>query len=384
MSPTITKAEAITTDNWSAEFERSEALDSVLELARTLSAFQPTLGDLFQLHVILDTSVILEDLICLSKTKGRGHRRPAVYELVAKKTFVAYFPLEKVEEVEEKCMAISERYRLSSELILSYWSEYRRLLKLVTTADLELQHSDTLTLAARDPSDLPFLQARHIVGASVIISKDHDILESGAPAMPWSKVLIDLRHYSRKRGLQAAIFLGTGAAILVPTAAIINFFRVIYRICAKLPREALALLAIGITLAFLIPKSRAFLVNAGKTLWNNVAVLGPVFAEVLQIAAEAEKHAEQIRITIDEQLPSAFLRNRPSLAQACYRACVVAGRPLTVEEVWSMAIRHGARSRARDPLKSVLTVLRRQRSLVALPDGRWSAPIYLEGCRSQT
>lgn len=372
MPSTITKTKTIP-DNWSAEFERSEALDGVLELARTLSAFQPIFGDLFQLHVILDTSIILEDLICLIKTNGQEHRRPAVYELVVKKTFVAYFPLEKLGEVEEKCRVISERYRLSLDLLMSYWSKYRQHLKLVTTDDLELKHSDTSTLAARDPSDVPFLQARHIVGASLIISKDRDILESGAPAMPWSKVLIDLRHYSRKRGLQAAIFLGTGTVFLVPIAAIIHLIRALYRMCAKAPPEALILLAIGITLVFLIPKSRAFFVKASKTLWNNIEALGPVFADVLQAAAQAQKHAEEIRIKIDEQLPSALLRNRPSLTQACYRACVVAGRPLTLEEVWNMALGYGARSRARDPLSSVRAILKRQRSLLELPDGRWSA-----------
>lgn len=349
MNMTATKTETIE-KSWSTDFERSAALDGILETARNMSALQPILGNLLQAHVILDTSIIMEDLICLSKTNGEERRRPAIYELIAKKVFVAYFPLEKVGEVEEKCRTVSERYRLPPNVLLGYWTKYRQGLHLVPTSHLELEHADTLMLAERDPSDVPFLQARHVVGANVVISKDRDILESGAPAIPSSKVLIDLRCYSRKRGLQAAIILGTGTAIVLPLAAIISFARMLYRTFTKVPREAILLAAIGLAAALIVPRSRAFVINAAKEAWEGINKIGPIVFPILsaamQAVAETEEHAKVIQAGIDKDLPAALLIKKPTLGQACYRACLVAGVPLTAEEIWSRAQNYGKKPRA--------------------------------------
>lgn len=385
MSTTATKTETIT-GTWSTDFERSEALDGILETARNMSALQPILGNLLQAHVILDTSIIVEDLICLCKTNGEEHRRPAIYELIAKKVFVAYFPREKVGEVEEKCRTVSERYGLPPDVLLSHWTKYRQRLHLVPTSHLELEHADTLMLAGRDPSDVPFLQARHVVGANVVISKDRDILESGAPAMPSSKVLIDLRHYSRKRGLQAAIFLGTGTAIVLPLAAIISFARMLYRASAKVPREALLLAAIGLAAALIVPRSRAFVINAAKEAWEGINKIGPlvfpILSAAMQAVAETEEHAKVIQAGIDKDLPPALLIKKPALGQACYRACLVASVPLTAEEIWSSAQNYGAKSRALDPLRSMRRVLKRHPLLRERADGRWSVIETSDGRRS--
>ena len=91
---------------WTAELEHSEALDAVLAVAMSMHGLSASLGPLLQFHVVIDTSIIVEDLIYLIKTQGQEHRRPAVYELVAKKALIAYFPMEKLGEVEAKCLAI--------------------------------------------------------------------------------------------------------------------------------------------------------------------------------------------------------------------------------------------------------------------------------------
>lgn len=377
MTDTIEEVQASRrADDWSATLERSEGLDAVMALVGRLQSLHPVIADIFQLHAILDSSIIVEDLICLAKTHGSEHRRPAIYELAGKRTLIAYFPLEKLSEVEEKCREISERYDFPLHVVKNYWAKYLQRLHLVPTYDLERDRPDVQALAARDPTDVPFLQARHLVGASVVISKDRDIAASGAPTMAWSNVLVDLRHYSRKHGLKVGIYLATGTAIVAPIGAFIGCIRSLCNLAKKIPREVLVGMALLIVAALLFPPTREAIVRTGQKLRANVGriatALHPVITEACRAAVEAEKQSKKIMASIDERMPVAIVKNKPSLSQACYRACLLAPEPLTTQEVWQMAQRYGASSRAKHPLRSVKAALRRHSRLIGrTPDGGW-------------
>lgn len=372
------------TDAWGAKIERLEALDAVMALVGQLHLLHPIITDLFQLHVILDTSVIIEDLICLAKTRGSEHRRPAIYELAGKKTLVAYFPLEKTAEVEAKCVELSERYGIPLALLRDCWSKYLQRLHLVPTHHLELDHPDVRALADRDPTDVPFLQARHLVGATVVVTKDRDIAASGAPTMPWSKVFVDLRHYSRKQGLKVGIYLATGTAIVAPIGALVSCIRSLCHLAKKIPREVLVGMALLIVAALLFRPTREALSKTGHTLRANVGRIAtavkPVVVEAFRVAVEAEERAKEIKATIDKHLPTALVKRKPSLSQACYQACLLAKKPLTTQEVWQIAKQYGATSCAQNPLRSVDATLKRHAHLIGrTTDGRWQLLPILRG-----
>ena len=372
MSDAVVKAAVATT--WADKLEHSEALDAVMAAATKMYELNVSFGQFLQIDVIIDTNIVVGDLLTLLKTNGQEHRRPAIFELLAKKTLVGYFPLEKLDEVHAKCVEMSRRYSISLDLLKSLWEKYRQHLYFVRTSDLERERADSLKLASRDPTDVPFVQALHIVGASVVLSNDPDLHASGAPVMPWSRVLVDLRHYSRKHGLQVAIILGTSTAVLVPMAALVGCVKLIDHACKSIPRNALLAAVAGIAIALLIPQSRAFLIKTGKAVLEGLkefgSVVGPAIGKAFEEAERAKAEAAAMRPALDKAL-APMLQTRITLAQACYRACLVAAHPLTVSEVWSVASRNGAKSRAQDPLRSVLTALRRHRLLEVLPDGRW-------------
>lgn len=360
--------------SWVEEFEHSEALDAVMAALSTMHELNASVGTLLQVHAIVDTNIIYGDILALVRRKNDDRKRPAVLELLAKRTIIGYFPQEKLLEVQEKCSELSSRYGVALEVVTDLWAKYQKHLRIVPTRNLERERLDSQTLAARDPTDVPFLQARHIVGASVVLSNDQDLHASGAPVMPWSRVLLDLRHHSRKEGLKAAIFLGTATAVVVPVAALIGCVRLIYSAAKTIPRNAWIIAAVGLGVALLIPQSRKFLIDTGKAALNGLKTIGgkagPVLGRAMEMATKAGNEANEKRPALARKLARALSR-RLSLTQAVYRACLLASNPLTVAEVWAAAARDGARSKAKEPLRSVLRALKQHPLLLALPDGRW-------------
>lgn len=199
-------------------------------------------------------------------------------------------------------------------------------------------------------------------------------MRPGAPVMPWSRILLDLRHHSRKEGLKAAIFVGTTTAIVLPVAALIGCVQLIYNSAKRIPREAWIIAAVGLGIALLIPQSRKFLLDTGKSVVEGLKQFGsnagPVLGHAMEAAAKAGSEADARRPALEKGL-GRHLARRLTLTQAVYRICLLTGRPLTVEEVWAAAVRDGARSTARAPLRSVLRALRRHPLLRTRPDGRW-------------
>lgn len=370
--------EPMTTDSarshWTEELEHAEALDGFMAAAMTMQALNEVLGEFLRVHVIVDSNFIFADIIAILRKNSTGRRRPATLELLAKRTLVGYFPAEKLPEMHEKCVEISTRYKIPLPQVLKIWEKYQSHLHLVPTRELERERADIKQLASRDPSDVAFLQARHIVGASVVLTNDVDIHASGAPVMPWSRILLDLRHHSRKEGIKAAIFFGTGTAVMVPVLTVIGVVHLIWKALKSIPGKALGIAAVGIGIALLIPQSRRFLFDAGKRFLEGVSAAGekalPILNDALMASARAEKDAQAIRPRLEREL-GAVLTRHLTLTQAVYRACLINPKPMTVGEIWKVAAREGARSRAKDPLRSVLRALKRHPLLRRLPDGRW-------------
>jgi len=103
-------------------------------------------------------------MLALVRSSGNDCKRPAVLELLAKRTIIGYFPEEKLAEMREKCVELSVRYDTAPAVIADLWAKYQKHLNIVPTRNLERERLDSQALAARDPTDVAFLQARHIVG----------------------------------------------------------------------------------------------------------------------------------------------------------------------------------------------------------------------------
>lgn len=361
---------------WTDRLEYSEALDQVMEALSRLHQLEVKFEDFLRVHAVVDTNVIYADLRYMLRYKPGDRRRPAIFELLAKRTIIGFFPIDKVREVEDKCLEMAERYGVHPRTILELWEQYKKVLRFVPTAAIALKRLDVQTLAARDPTDLAFLQARHAVGASVIVTNDPDIIASGAPvASSTLQVFLDLRHYSRQQGLMAAVKLGTGMVVMAPIAAVIAGIHGLSTLIKKIPREALYAIAGVIGVALLFPSTRKFLVDTGKVAWQKLNEVGevviPVLVEAYAASEKARVNATAIRPRIDQELEKVLRARRLTLGQAVFRACALADSPLSVQEVWDSAVRDGAKSNAKNPLTSVRRALKAHPLLKPIADGRW-------------
>lgn len=345
-------------------------------LAAGMSDLGMDLGAIFRLHVIVDTNVIFGDMLAILRKQRLGPQRPAAMELFAKRILVGYFPHEMLGEVHAKCVEISGRYKIALPEVLALWEKYRRHLVIVPTRDLERERTDSKALALRDPTDLPFVQARHIVGASVVLTNDADLGACGVPVMPWSQVLLDLRHYARDEGLRVALFLGSGTAVVVPFIGLVGCVKLIHKMARSIPPKALLIAAAGLGVALLIPQSRKFLLDAGRAIVEKAkrigSAIGPLITDAVKAGTQAQERAAATRPSLEGRLAK-VLGKRLTLTQAVYRACLLAGKPLTPEQVWRAAKSNGAKSRARDPIRAVRRALKSHPLVESLPDGRWRA-----------
>jgi hypothetical protein len=375
-STTTTTIPPAPTEDWTESFRHSEVLDGLMALASALQELSPEFQKFLRIHVIVDTNIIYGDLYAMLRKERVGHRRPAVMELLAKRTLIGYFPREKLPELHSKCVELSDRYGLPLADVVALRNEYERHLVLVPTMDLERERADSQAIALRDPTDLTLAQARHIVGASVVLTNDPDIEASGVPVMPWSQVLLDLRHHARHEGVKAALFLAGGTVVLVPMIALIGCVKLMYEAGRRIPAKALLIAAAGLGIALIFPQSRKFLIDAGKSAFEGMkraaAVIGPLISQATEAGTRAQTAAMQMRPALEEKLARALVK-RLSLTQAVYRACLLATKPLSAEEIWRIAQRDGVVSKARNPLRSVVRALNRHPLIEPVGDRHWRA-----------
>src|SRR6266446_4836197 len=341
----------------------TEARSEVLAFLRFLVDLSPTVkqlvGEIIELDLVLDTNVILEELLFLAKRRRDPAAKTALMELLAAKTVIAFFPQEALSEVEAKCDEIAQRYAIPRVTLTDLWAEYRRQIYVVPTTHLPLRAECE---ALRDPTDLPFVQARHLVGADAVLTRDADIGAARVPVLSRARLLLDLRDYSRNKAMQVGIVVGSGIIATIPIAGLFTFIRWLVDVIRRIPRGLLWAAAAGIAIALLHPKSREFLIRTGKNVLHTVKDWGETFAplavRIAETAKLAEARAGQLQAKIEVPL-SKVRKPRMTLSQAVYRECVVAGQPMTDEEVWQAVSRKGIKSRARDPRRSVCAALRR-------------------------
>ncbi len=146
---------------------------------RELLAFYPTLVGLFgflpQLRLVIDSNIVLSELIWLVTKRRNPTARTALQEVIASGTIVAFAPEKLREEIKKHIKTIATDKGISEELLYTEWQNYEKYLHFCPVDALE----ENDNLPKRDPADLPFIYLYSRVGASAIVSWDKDIQRWG-------------------------------------------------------------------------------------------------------------------------------------------------------------------------------------------------------------
>ncbi len=352
----------------------ADILAAVRQMIRLVPGLQQSVGVVAQVHLIVDTNVLVEDLRFLAKKRRMPSARTSVQELLASETVVGYYPAEALPGLEAKLDEIASRDSINRADLSRLWEEYRRKLHICPAGRIPNATADCERL--RDATDLPFLALRHRVGADAILTEDADVSAAGTPVVPLIAVRIDLRDWARAKGMHLGVVVGGTMIVSMPIVAAVALLRAIGRAVAKLPPWLQVLLAVGVIAAIVHSRSRAAIGEAASRLgrqlskaWANVE---PHISRMIVEAADAEEEAKRLWTGLEPSLRASPMM--PTLAQAAYRACVMARRPLSTRDIMAVLQMSGFPAGSVTPA-GVEDVLRRNENVVMTTGGKWTVPV---------
>jgi len=349
----------------------ADALAAIRQVMRLLPKGVEYSHKAVQVHLVLDTNVLVEDLRFLAKTCRDAGARTGIQELLASETVVAYYPAEAVPELEAKLDEIARRDGLDRSKLGTLWDQYRTKLHICPVGAIPVTMADDCRVL-RDPTDLPFLALRHLLGANAIVTNDRDISAAGAPVIPPVHLRVDLRDLARAQGQHLAVIVGGIVVVGVPVVAVVAMIQGTAKAAVRLPPWLLALLGVGIVAVVLHPTSRAAIRSAAARIAHD---LGEVWTQIepdiqalLVAATEAGEESKHLAAALEGKLPGAV---RPTLEQAAYRACVSAGRALTTAQVLA-ALRMAGTLDVTTSKEDVDAALAANPNMARWDDGRWT------------
>jgi putative PIN family toxin of toxin-antitoxin system len=173
------------------------------------------LGTLAQFNVVVDTNIILGDLIWLVGKRKNPDATTELMECIRAGTIVAYVTRSILAEVNEHITTIATTQSLSEATLRTEWKAYRKLLKVRTPRKALVARYEN----GQDPDDAPTIALEKMLKAVGILSKDSDLVAMGG-------IVIELdftkqaRDYSRKTAIAATIRVSAGVVTVVGWGAI--------------------------------------------------------------------------------------------------------------------------------------------------------------------
>ena len=242
---------------------RSDELPALRSFLERFDTFQTLFPPIKQFEVIIDASVVISDLIWLTKHRKKKDARSSLQELIDSETVIPYAPSVLKEEVHKRLLTVSKEQRISLNNLEAEWEKYA---KTIVFEDSPNQ-SHELTDDIRDPNDLPYISLQLAKNAS-IYTRDKDFSSMGGATIDFH-VVARLRDYSRHAAIEYTIKSG-GVVVAVISGKLVellfSFVKSLAAQIGKLP-SWVWLIACGVLIvALLHPTSRKAVITFISTL----------------------------------------------------------------------------------------------------------------------
>jgi putative PIN family toxin of toxin-antitoxin system len=354
----------------------SDALPSLGDLLSDLIVLDPRWAQFLSVPrqhlLVVDTSVIMNDLYWRSRNCQDRSARTALKEAIDADKIIVIAPRQALDEVESKIRMRAGRWKTTENAL---WQEFAPYQDRIHFHDINLIH-DVADHLCRDLKDQPFIDLYLESGADAIATSDKDILTEEVRAIG-RETIIALRDCARAESVVLHTKLGGFIVIIVvteSTKAIWALVVALARAFVRLPvwLQLVTLTAIGT--GALHPRSRTMI---GELVSNRSEDLD-AFATMIQsivgatfrtFADESEKLADAQR-RMYEGLPE--IRRQLPLEAVIYSVCYAAREPLSVRDIARAVVKRGYQSRSRTFLAYLRKVLRKSERLVCGTDGLWT------------
>jgi predicted nucleic acid-binding protein len=320
---------------------------------------------------VIDTNVVIEELLYLVKSRKNPSARTSLQEAIDSGIVVALAPFKLRDEIIKHIPRLAEERGIPEESLRQAWLEYQHRINFVDVGPISAEDE----ASAADPDDLPFVYLYRKVDADAVLSRDRHIRAMGARSVEL-EVMIHIRDYARVKApevtLRAGAFIVTAPLVAGAHALVKLLIRAAKGIANLPPVVQLALLA-GAAVVGAHPHSRRALSTFASE--RVVKLKEPALAalSILQALMEQFDAAEQQvwskQEILERSIPRAAKRPLRSVARS---VCLGAGSALTVDELTRGVFRAGYESGSAQFKYYLLRVLRESEDFVCTPDGRWT------------
>ena len=331
------------------------------------AGLRPLLSGLAQMRFVLDTNIVISDLLELAKPHEVANYRTALQELTASATIIAYAPNYLKTEMAKRWPGIAADKGISSEMATKLWEDYQSGLRFCEVViDERRAHS-----RVQDPNDRSFLILAEQIGAHAIVSKDRDISAMGGQAVTIDFCVI-LRNYARHKTVEVAIQIGSIVLTSAAIGTIVLAAKVIQMVLAsimRLPPLLQLVIVAGVIWALADDKRRTALLAMVGLWWSGLSqTIADPMSRVFDDFTKAAPLVRQTSQQVDKKLE---VRKRVAL-RTLIRATLT-GEPssLSVREIERRVRMAGYFTKAQNLQAYIRRVLRQEPSFQQTVDDEW-------------
>jgi len=280
----------------------SDRLKQLRGVIRSYKQLTETLGTTFQFRLVVDSNVVLGDLLWLTTKRKNIAAKTDLIEVIESETIEVYAPPALFEEVEEKIPLIAKDKGIDVSLLIMQWQEYKTYLK---SSEPDIEKVAAIAKGV-DPDDAPFIALAQTISAHGVISKDKHIGMMGGAQISITCVT-HLRNYSRATAVELNIKVNGVIFAGLSVAAIDGLIQGVRQLSEKLSKAPdwvkLCLLA-GVLFVVLHPSARANVANKLNTVLGGIKELTP---SVIALISKAKILAEEKRVEAKANLDKAMV-----------------------------------------------------------------------------
>lgn len=273
-----------------------------------------------------------------------------------------FAPPKLIEEVEEHAAEIAVYCQVSVERVRQEWAH---LQKKIHFYEPETQNP----IGCIDPDDEPYRQVCIEIGAHAVYTRDNHFKSMGVPT-----INVDLDHMLRKNArassIKLTVSIGSTFSLMISFSLLKELWGLAYKGIQKIPTPIKIGILAATAAAFIHPRSRAKIIEAGTFLWTKLndprvkAVLSSLASQMYEACEIAKNTSKEI----EDSLPSPQKRYAIHFAR---EVCAIERRPLTLAEIASYMKKAGYITRSKNFAAYLRRLLHGSSNFLEVAPGYW-------------
>lgn len=303
---------------------RSDSLAKLNDFRKLNPVLREVIEEPVQIQLVLDASIIQQDLRFRLRHKKKPEARSALQEILDSGTVLPFAPPELIDEIEEHVPEIAVYCHVTEDRVRQEWA--------ILQKRIHFYEPETHDRAGCiDPDDAPYRQVCFELGAHAVYTKDGHFKSMGVPT-----IMIDLdrvlRKHARASSVKLAVSVGSTFTMVISVNVLKELFRLAAKGIEKIPTPVKIGFLLAVTAAVIHPRSRAKIIETGKILWAKLndprvkAILSSLAVQTFEAYETADKTSTEIKAA----LPRAQKRHAINFAR---QVCAIEKRPLTLAEI---------------------------------------------------